>query len=100
MLFSFETPFAMPAPIAVDPNVGQVAVELQKGEPSPPPPPPTVEQVAKPSKEELRLIALIRARKTRNGRERCSLVRAGLPCQCLAGRAADAAAPQVSAQAA
>jgi hypothetical protein len=62
--------------------------------------PPTVEQVAKPSKEELRLIALIRARKTRNGRERCSLVRAGLPCQCLAGRAADAAAPQVSAQAA
>lgn len=39
MLFNFEAPFAVPAPIAVDPTVGQVAVEVEKADPSPPLPP-------------------------------------------------------------
>ena len=45
MLFNFEIPFAAPSPIAVDPTVGQIAVEAEKADPSPPLPPPSVEQV-------------------------------------------------------
>jgi hypothetical protein len=43
-MFSFEVPFAAPAPIAVDPTVGQIAVQAEKADPSPPLPPPPVEQ--------------------------------------------------------
>ncbi len=45
MFFMFEAPFAVPSPIAVDPLVGQIAVQAEKAHPSPPLPPPTPEQL-------------------------------------------------------
>ncbi len=45
MLFNFELPFAAPAPIAVDPTVGQIAIEAEKAFPSPPLPPPSQEEI-------------------------------------------------------
>lgn len=44
-MFSFEVPFAAPAPIAVDPTVGQISIQAEKADPSPPLPPPPIEQV-------------------------------------------------------
>jgi hypothetical protein len=45
MFFAFELPFAAPAPIAVDPTVGQISIEAEKAFPSPPLPPPEPAQV-------------------------------------------------------